>query len=114
RQAMCDDDVDAESHQLSGEAGKTLRLASSPAILDGEVLALDVPAITQSLAECVGRSRVLRRSHRTEEPDPNWPGHRCALATATTPRAADHQTSRTSANDRATEAVESMLRWNSL
>jgi len=74
-QAMRDDDVDLETYQLRGEAGKTLGFASGPPVLDGDVLALDVPAIAQSLAECVCRGRVLCRSHWAEEPDPSRPGH---------------------------------------
>ena len=38
-QAMRDDDVDLETYQLRGEAGKTLGFASGPPVLDGDVLA---------------------------------------------------------------------------
>ena len=88
---MRHDDIDFESYEFHGEAGKTLGLAAGPPVLDAEVLVVNVTTIAQSLPECVGRGRVLRGPRGAEEPDANGSDHRLGIRDADNPRPRDPQ-----------------------
>ena len=48
-----DDDVDLQANQLCREVGEPLVLPFGPALLDGDVLPLDVAEVVQTLPECL-------------------------------------------------------------
>jgi hypothetical protein len=86
---MRHDDIDFESYEFRGEAGKTLGLAAGPPVLAAEVLAFNVTAIAQSLPERVGRGCVLRGPGGAEESDASGSDHRLGARDADNPRARD-------------------------
>ena len=64
------DQVDLQSDELRGQARESLVAAVGRAVLDHEVLPLDVPEIAQPLPEGVEVGRIDRRRRSLEHADP--------------------------------------------
>ena len=71
-----DQDIRPELHQLSGEIGNAIIAALAEAVIDDDVLTLDIAELFQPLAESRRLDRISRRSSR---PDPADPRDLCRL-----------------------------------
>jgi hypothetical protein len=64
------EDVGFEPHQLCRERRKTLSVSFRPAVFDHKGLSHFVPQITEALAKCVEKDRIVGGGRGAEEADP--------------------------------------------